>query len=226
MALPSFLHSLPQIEWSERGVCAILACPTFARCMHLSCVESSMYVLTFTFSLRCFIFHRFFLGPGVLQCVVYNFAWFCLHFCIVFPDWMVWREVCAILVRPPFARCMHLSCVESSMLTFTFWLALLHFSLFFLGSWCPPVCFLQFCMVLPSFLHSPPRLNGLERGVCHLSAPPICKMYVPVLVWKVPCICWPSLLACAASFFIDFSWVLESFNVFSTILHGSAFIFA
>ena len=46
-----------------------------------------------------------------------------------------------------------------------FWLALLHFSWFFRGSWSPPMCFLQFCMVLPSFLHSLPRLNGLERGV-------------------------------------------------------------
>ena len=158
------------------------------------------------------------------------------------------------------------------------------------------MCFLQFCMVLPSFLHSLPRLNGLERGVCHLSAPPICKMYAPVLcgklhvdlhfwlallhfslffvgpgvlpcvfynfacfclhfcivfpdwmvwrgvcailvrphlqnvctclVWKAPCMGWPSLLVCAASSSMVFSWALESSSVFSTTLHGSAFIFA
>ena len=211
---------------------------------------------------------------------------------------MVWREVYAILVRPPFARCMHLSCVESSMLTFTFGLRCFIFHCFFRGSWSPPVCFLQLCMLLPSFLHSLPRLNGLERGVCHLSAPPFAKcMYLSCvessmygltfsvglrcfifhgfflgpgvlqcvfynfawfclhfciffpdwmvwrgvcailvcphlqdvctcLVWKAPCMCWPSLLACAASFFMFFSWVLESSRVFSTILHGSAFIFA
>ena len=99
MVLPSFLHILPRLNGLERGVCHLSA-PPFARCMHLSCVESSMYVLTFTLGLRCFIFHGFFLGPGVLPCVFYNFAWFCLHFCIVFPDWMVWRGVCAILVCP------------------------------------------------------------------------------------------------------------------------------
>ena len=85
MVLPSFLHSLPRLNGLERGVCH-LSVPPFARCMHLSCVESSMYMLTFTFALRCFIFHGFFLGPGVFPCVFYNFAWFCLHFCIVFPD--------------------------------------------------------------------------------------------------------------------------------------------
>ena len=85
MVLPSFLHSLPRLNGLERGVCH-LSVPPFARCMHLSCVESSMYVLTFTFGLRCFIFHVFFVCPGVLPCVFYNFAWFCLHFCIVFPD--------------------------------------------------------------------------------------------------------------------------------------------
>ena len=85
MVLPSFLHSLPRLNGLERGVCH-LSVPPFARCMHLSCVESSMYMLTFTFALRCFIFHGFFVGPGVLPCVFYNFAWFCLHFCIVFPD--------------------------------------------------------------------------------------------------------------------------------------------
>ena len=96
---PHFCIFFPDwMVWKE--VSAILARPPFARCMHLSCVESSMYVLTFTFGLRCFIFHGFFLGPGVLPCVFYNFAWFCLHFCIVFPDWMVWRGVCAILVCP------------------------------------------------------------------------------------------------------------------------------
>ena len=85
MVLPSFLHSLPRLNGLERGVCH-LSVPPFTRCMHLSCVESSMYMLTFTFGLRCFIFHGFFVGPGVLPCVFYNFAWFCFHFCIVFPD--------------------------------------------------------------------------------------------------------------------------------------------
>ena len=153
MLLPSFLHSLPRLNGLERGVCH-LSVPPFARCMHLSCVESSMYMLTFTFALRCFIFHGFFVGPGVLPCVFCNFACFCLHFCIVFPDWMVWRGGCAILV------CPHL------------------------------------------------------QDVC------------TCLVWKAPCICWPSLLPCAASFFMVFSWVLESSHVFSTTLHASAFIFA
>ena len=154
MVLPSFLHSLPRLNGLERGVCH-LSVPPFARCMHLSCVESSMYVLTFTLGLRCFIFHGFFLGPGVLPCVFYTFACFWLHFCIAFPDWMVWTGVCAIFVWHP-----------------------------------------------------------------HLQEVRTC------LVWKAPCMCWPSLLACAASFFMVFSRVLESSNVFSTILRGSAFIFA
>ena len=39
------------------------------------------------------------------------FSMSCLHFCIVFPDWMVLRELCAILVcHPPFEISMHLSC--------------------------------------------------------------------------------------------------------------------
>ena len=58
MVLPSLLHSLPRLNGLERGVCQ-LSVPPFAGCMHLSCVESSMYVLTFTFGLRCFIFHGF-----------------------------------------------------------------------------------------------------------------------------------------------------------------------
>ena len=66
-----------------------------------------------------------------------------------------------------------------------FWFVPLHFPLFFLG---PPVCFEIFCMVLPSFLHSLPRLNGLESRVCHRSVThPICNTYAPVLYWKVPC---------------------------------------
>ena len=68
MVLPSFLHSLPRLNGLERGVCQ-LSVPPFAGFIHLSCVESSMYVLTFIFGLRCFIFHGFFLGPGVLQYV-------------------------------------------------------------------------------------------------------------------------------------------------------------
>ena len=156
----------------------------------------------------------------------------CLQFCMVLPSFLhslprlngLERGVCH-LSAPPICKMYAPVLCGKLHVDLHFWLALLHFSLFFLGSWSPPVCFLQFCMVLPSFLHSPPRLNGLERGVCHLSAPPICKMYVPVLCGKFH-VFWPSLLACAASFFIDFSWVLESFNVFSTILHGSAFIFA
>ena len=153
-------------------------------------------------------FMVFFVGPGVLPCVFYNFAWFLLHFCIVFPDWMVWRGVCAIVYVD-----LHS------------WLALLHFSCFFRGSWSLPVRFLQFCMVLPSFLHSLPRLNGLERGVCHLSVPPFARcmhlscgklhVYVDLHFW---------LALLHFSWF--FSWVLESSRVFSTILHGSALIFA
>ena len=52
-----------------------------------------MYVLTFTFRLVLLHFPLFFLGSS---CVFYNFVWSCLHFCIVFPDWMVLRELCAI----------------------------------------------------------------------------------------------------------------------------------
>ena len=92
---------------------------------------------------------------------------------------------------------------------------------FFLG---PPVCCLQFCMVLPSFLHSLPRLNGLERGMCHLGVPPFARcmhpscvessMYVLTFTFGLRC-----------SFSMVFSWVLESSSVSSTtILHGSAFI--
>ena len=118
-----------------------LSVPPFARCMHLSCVDSSMYMLTFTFGLRCFIFHGF--------------------------SWVLngLERVRANLSVLPFARCMRLSCVESSMyvLTFTFGFRCFIFHFFF-GSWSLPVCFLQFCMVLPSFLHSFPRLNGLESG--------------------------------------------------------------
>ena len=56
---------------------------------------------------------------------------------------------------------------------------LLHFPWFFLGPW---VCFLQFSLVLPSFLHSLPRLNGLDRAVCHFSVPPpICHKHARVL---------------------------------------------
>ena len=71
---------------------------------------------------------------------------------------------------------------------------------FFLG---PPVCFLQFCMVLPSLLHSLRRLNGLERGVCHLS--------VTLPFSRSVHLFWPSLLACAAPFSMVFSWVLQCF---------------
>ena len=109
-------------------------------------LENSMYVLTFTLGLRCFIFHGFFLGPGVLQCVFYIF-------CMVLPSFLhslprlngLERGVCHLSV-PPFARFMRLSCVENSMyvLTFTFSLHCFIFHGFFLGSWSPPVCFLQF----------------------------------------------------------------------------------
>ena len=298
MVLPSFLHSLPRLNGLERGVCH-LSVPPFARCMHLSCVESSMNMLTFTFGLRWFIFHVFFVGPGVLPCVFYNFAWFCLHFCIVFPDWMVWRGVCAILVCPhlhdvctclvwkapcicwpsllaraasffmvffvgpgvlpcvfhnfawfclhfcivfpdwmvwrgvchlsvpPFARCMHLSCVESSMymLTFTFGLRCFIFHVFFVGPGVFQCVFynfawfcLHFCIVFPDWM--------VWRGVCAILVCPHLQDVCTCLVWKAPCICWPSLLPCAASFFMFFSWVLASSRVFSTILHGSAVIFA
>ena len=87
------------------------------------------------------------------------------------------------------------------------------------------MCFLQLCMVLPSFLHSLPRLNGLERGLCHLSVPPFARcMHLSCVESSMYMLTFP--LACAASFFMVFSWVLESSRVFFTILHGSAFIFA
>ena len=101
---------------------------------------------------------------------------------------MVLRAGCAILVwHPPFAISTHLFCIGKLGVCFDphVSLVLLHFPWFFLG---PPVCFLQFFMVLPSFLHSLPRLNGLESRVCHRSvAHPICKTYAPVLYWKAPC---------------------------------------
>ena len=163
--LPSFLHSLPRLNGLERGVCH-LSVPPFARCMHLSCVESSMYVLTFTLGLRCFIFHGFFLGPGVLPCVFYTFACFWLHFCIAFPDWSGQGCVPSSCDTPTCKKYAPVLCGKLHVyVDLHFWLALLHFSCIFRGSWSPPVCFLQFCMVLPSFLHSLPRLNGVERGV-------------------------------------------------------------
>ena len=70
------------------------------------------------------------------------------------------QEVCTCLV------------LENSMYVLTFALGLCRSICFFLS---PPVCFPQFCMVLPSFLHSLPRLNGLERGVCQLSVPPFAR---------------------------------------------------
>ena len=67
------------------------------------------------------------------------------------------KRGCAILVWP----CLVL---ESSMYVFVhhFCLVLLHFPWFSLG---PPVCFLHFCRVLPSFSHSFPRLVGLLRSL-------------------------------------------------------------
>ena len=215
MVLPSFLHSLPRLKGLERGVCH-LSVPPFARCMHLSCVESSMYMLTFTFALRCFIFHVFFVGPGVFQCVLHSL-----------PRLNgLERGVCHLSV-PPFARCMHLSCVESSMymLTFTFALRCFIFHGFFVGPGVLPCvfynfawCCLHFCIVFPDWM--------VWRGVCAILVCPHLQDVCTCLVWKAPCICWPSLLACAASFFMVFSWVLESSRVFSTTLHASAFIFA
>ena len=226
VVLPSFLHSLPRLNGVERGVCH-LSVPPFARCMHLSCVESSMYMLTFTFALRCFIFHVFFVGPGVLPCVFCNFAWFCLHFCIVFPDWIVWRGGCAILV------CPHLQDVCTCLVwkaPCICWPSLLacaasFFMVFFVGPGVLPCvfynfawCCLHFCIVFPDWM--------VWRGVCAILVCPHLQDVCTCLVWKAPCICWPSLLACAASFFMVFSWVLESSRVFSTTLHASAFIFA
>ena len=202
------------VEWSGEGVCH-LSVPPFARCMHLSCVESSMYVLTFTFGLRCFIFHVFFVGPGVLPCVFYNFAWVLPSFLHSLPRLNgLERGVCHLSV-PPFARCMHLSCVESSMYVFDlhFGLALLHFSWFFLGPGVLPcvfytfACFwLHFCIAFPDWM--------VWTGVCAIFVwHPHLQEVRTCLVWKAPCMCWPSLLACAASFFMVFSRVLESSNV-------------
>ena len=85
--------------------------------------------------------------------------------------------------------------------------------------------FLHFCMVLPSFLHSLPRLNGLERGVCHLSVPPFARcMHLSCVESSMYMLTFTFALRCFI--FHGFSWVLESSNVFSTFLHGSAFIFA
>ena len=106
-----------------------------------------------------------------------------------------------------------------------FWLALLHLPLFFLGLWSPPVCFLQFCKVLPSFLHSLPRFEWSgKRCVCHPSVPPICKMCAPVLCGKLH-VCvdlhfWLALLHLPLFFlglwsppvcFLQFCMVLPSF---------------
>ena len=85
-------------------------------------LESSMYVLIFTFGLCCSIFHGF---SWVFQCIFYNFAWSCLDFCIVFPDGMVLRAGCAILVRhTSYARSMHQSCIGKFHVCFDlhFWL--------------------------------------------------------------------------------------------------------
>ena len=74
-----------------------------------------------------------------------------------------------------------------------FWPSLLACVTPYVFSLSPPVCFSQFCMVLPAFLHSLPRLNGLERGVCQLSVPPFAgfihlscvesSMYVLTFKW-------------------------------------------
>ena len=95
----------------------------------------------------CGMFHLYFdlgfwhallhfpLFPWIPQCVFCNFA----CFCIVFPGWMVLREVCAILgwwyplplarkYAPVLCGKFHL-CFDLGL-----WLALLHFPLFFLGS--------------------------------------------------------------------------------------------
>ena len=60
-----------------REVCASLACPHLQDVCTCLVLESLM----FTFGLRCFIFHGLFLGPGVLQCVFYNF-------CMVLPSFL------------------------------------------------------------------------------------------------------------------------------------------
>ena len=87
------------------------------------------------------------------------------------------QEVCTCLVW------------ENSMYVLTFALGLCRSICFFLS---PPVCFPQFCMVLPSFLHSLPRLNGLERGVCASLACPHLQDVCTCLAWKAPCIRWLS----------------------------------
>ena len=129
-----------------------------------------MYVLTFTLGLCCSI--CFFLSPPV-----------CFpQFCMVLPSflhslprfqWSGKRCVCHLSVPPICKMCAPVLCGKLHVcVDLHFWLALLHLPLFFLGPWSPPVCFLQFCTILPSFLHSLSRLNGLERGVCAILACP------------------------------------------------------
>ena len=84
---------------------------------------------------------------------------------------LVESVVCHLSVTPPI--CKKYAPVLYWKALYMFWLSLLAcaapFSMVCLGLL---VCFLQFCMVLPSFLHSLPRLNGLERGVCYLTKTP------------------------------------------------------
>ena len=112
----------------------------------------------------------------VLQCVVYNFAWFCLHFCIVFPDWMVWREVCAFLVCPHLQDvCTRLVWKAPCMCWPSLLVCAAHFPWFF--SWVLESSSVSSTTILhgSAFIS---RLNGPERGVCHLSVPPFCKKVV------------------------------------------------
>ena len=147
-------------------------------------LENSMYVLTFTLGLCRSI--CFFLNPPMCF----------LQFCMVLPSFLhilprlngLERGVCHLSAPPICKMYAPVLCGKLHVcVDLYFWLALLHFSWFFLGSWSPPLCFLQFCMVLPSFLHSLPRLNGLERGVCHLSVPPFARC-IYIYIYSYLCI--------------------------------------
>ena len=117
------------------------------------------------------------------------------------------QEVCTCLV------------LENSMYVLTFTLGLCRLICFFLS---PPVCFPQFCMALPSFLHSLPRLNGLERGVCQLSVPPFAGCMHMSCIGKPHVHFWLALLHFPWSFLGSWSPPV----CFLQLLHGSAFIFA
>ena len=150
--------------------------PPLARSMHMSCIGK----LHVCFDLHSWLLplHMFF--SWILQCVFYNFAWVLPSFLHILPRLNgLERGVCHLSAPPICKMYAPVLCGKLHVcVDLYFWLALLHFSWFFLGSWSPPLCFLQFCMVLPSFLHSLPRLNGLERGVCHLSVPHLQDVYI------------------------------------------------